>query len=66
MSGYYQAAHDIVAGNGHKDRLRWMDANGIAGMSTSPDGATRLTYRDGREISGMACHLLPVHLQPKG
>jgi hypothetical protein len=62
---YYKPAADITSDGGHKARGQWMLANGVTGMSVSPDGSVRLTYDDGREISGMACDLLPAHLRPK-
>jgi hypothetical protein len=34
-------------------------------MSTCPTGETTLFYDDGRQISGMACDLLPPHLRPR-
>jgi hypothetical protein len=61
---YYNPAHDITASGEHKARIKWMDANGVAGISTCPDGTTRLNYADGREVHGHARDLLPVHLRP--
>jgi hypothetical protein len=65
VSGYYQPAHDIVAGSDHTARAKWMAANDVTGMSVSPAGETTLTYAGGREVSGMACDLLPVRLRPR-
>jgi hypothetical protein len=64
MGDYYQAAADITSGSGHKAKLAWMDANGVAGISTCPSGETVLTYTDGRQVFGHARDLLPVHLRP--
>jgi hypothetical protein len=63
---YYQAASDITSGNGHKERVQWMQATGIKTISTAPSGETMLVYEDGRVANGQACDLLPVHLRPKG
>jgi hypothetical protein len=64
---YHNPAHAITASTAdpHKARVKWMEANGVAGISTCPSGETVLTYADGRQVFGHARDLLPVHLRPK-
>jgi hypothetical protein len=66
VNAHDKPAHDITAGGNQlgKARLAWMDANGVAGISTCPSGETVLTYTDGRQVFGHANDLLPAHLRP--
>jgi hypothetical protein len=62
---YANPAHAITASTSdpHKARVAWMQANGVASISTCPSGETVLTYTDGRQVFGHARDMLPFHLR---